>query len=239
MSQGKDAGYARPDILVETAWLAERLQRPETRVVDMGAHEGYLRAHIPGAVHPGPDRSNFLKNPKDPIHVMPPDAFARLMGEWGIGDGTEVVAYDSDGGHTAARLWWVMRYHGNDRCKIVNGGWPKWLAEGRPITMAIPRHPPAVFTPRIVDNVMCTMDRLKRTVAGESAVTILDVRSDGEWDGSVTRGNKRPGRIPGAVHLDWHNFVTNDALMTFKPADELRRLLAAHGIKKDKPTFVY
>jgi thiosulfate/3-mercaptopyruvate sulfurtransferase len=86
--------------------------------------------------------------------------------------------------------------------------------------------------------VLCTLD-YGRTNVGNADVVFLDVRSDGEWDGSNNRGNKRAGRIPGAVHLEWLNFVTADTYQTIKPAHELRAMLEAAGATPDKEIVTY
>ena len=238
MSIGQAQDYAHPELLADTSWLAEHLSDPDLRIVDMGVHEGYLRAHIPGSVHPGPERSNYIKDPADPVHVMPPDAFAELMARLGIGDDTLVVAYDADGGYTAARLWWVLNHYGNTNCKVLNGGWNKWLAEGRPVSMAIPTYPRSAFNPRATKGRLCKLEHAKGHI-GKSDVALIDVRSDGEWDGTETRGNKRSGHMPGAVHLEWHNYVTDDDLKTLKPAHELRALFEKSGVTHEKLAVTY
>ena len=238
MSSKRSDGYAHPELLAETPWLAERLGDPNLRVVDMGSHEGYLRAHIPGAVHPGPERSNYIKDPADPVHVMGPDDFAELMSRLGIGDDTLVVSYDADGGHTAARLWWVLDYYGNGNGKVLNGGWNKWLKEGRPVSMAVPTYPKSAFTPRVTDGRICKLDEMKGFI-GRPDVAPVDVRTDQEWDGTETRGNKRSGHMPGAAHLEWRNYVTDDDLKTLRPAGELRTLFERQGVTPEKTAVTY
>ncbi len=234
-----DAAYANPDLLVETQWLADRLTRRDLRVVDMGPYEAYARAHIPGAVHPGPgDRSHYLKDPENPAFVMPPEAFAALLEGMGIGDYTLVIAYDADGGHTAARLWWVMAYYGHSKCKLLNGGWSKWVLEKRPVSMEAPAYPRATFTPITHERHRCTADGVQDAI-GDAGTVLWDVRTDAEWDGSNDRGNRRAGHIPGAVHMEWRDLVTADAAKTFRPAAEMRQLLWARGITPNKRVVTY
>lgn len=231
-------GYAHSDLLVQTSWLAGHLSDPNVRLVDMGMPDGYLRAHIPGAVHPGPERSHWLKDPADPLHVLKPDTFRELVEGWGIGDGTQVVAYDEDGGHQAARLWSVMRHYGHDTVRILDGGWNKWLAEGRPATQAVPRHDGGSFTPKPRASVFVHVEEMKALV-GQPAAQLLDVRSQGEWEGTVTRGNRRTGHIPGAAHMEWLDSVTGDGIKALRPADEVKRRLGAAGVTADKPIVTY
>ena len=231
-------GYAFPDLLAGTDWLAGHLTDPNVRIVDMGMPDGYLRAHISGAVHPGPERSHWLKDPNDPLHVLPAGLFQALLETWGIGDNTTVVAYDEDGGHQAARLWSVMRHYGNDHCKVLDGGWNQWLVEGRPGIQAIPHYGRATFTPRQCANVFSGVEDVKALV-GKPAGQLLDVRSRGEWNGTVTRGNRRTGHIPGAAHMEWKDAVTDDGLKTFLPAERVRQKLAAAGVTPEKPVVTY
>ena len=235
-------GYARPELLVETDWLAARLDEPQIRIVDCDPVEVYRRAHIQHAI--GIPVHHYIKQPeytsdfrKYPL-VAPPDTMKALMERMGIGDDHLVVTYDSNGCLWSARLWWALHYYGHTNVKVLNGGWKKWFAEGRPVSIDSPRPSAATFTPRPNPDVLCTLDYGRANV-GNAEVVFLDVRSDGEWDGSNNRGNKRAGRIPGAVHLEWLNFVTADAYQTIKPAHELRAMLEAVGATPDKEIVTY
>src|SRR5215216_338403 len=155
------------DTLVSTDWLAGHLDDPDLRVVDirgyvkkrdlgggrqeaeyLGAREEYDEAHVPGAVYV--DWTRDITDPEVPVPVQiaPPRRFAELMSSLGIGDDTHVVVYDHAGGQFATRLWWALTYYGHDRVSVLDGGWRKWTAEGRPTTSAVPGTVPAAFTPR-------------------------------------------------------------------------------------------
>ena len=236
------AEYAHPELLVDTEWLAQHLDDPNVRIVDCDSRDAYRRAHIPGAVHLRhpmlPEPQMYLKDPNSRAHVLPPDDFSAVMGELGIGDDALVVAYDGFGGLYATRLWWTLGFYGHANVKVVNGGWGKWLAEERPITNAESRYPTASFAPASSPEQMATCDYLLGCV-DDPDVVILDVRSDAEWTGDDARGNKRAGHIPGAVHLEWLNFVTRDQVQTFRPADELRAMLDAAGVKPEAEVITY
>ncbi|MBI3328898.1 MAG: hypothetical protein HYZ81_19615, partial [Nitrospinae bacterium] len=135
-------GYARPDLLAETAWLAQHLDAPNLRIVDLRSEEAYRQHHIPGAVHLS---SKALKDPDNQVYVLPGDTLATLMAERGIGTETTVVGYDDEGGLYAARLWWVLDYYGHAKAKVLNGGWNKWVKEKRPVTPDVPTPQPAQF----------------------------------------------------------------------------------------------
>ena len=234
------AEYAHPELLVDTEWLAQHLDDPTVRVVDCDSPAVYSRAHIPGSLnlsHPLlPEPQHYLKDPDDPLHVLPPDKFARVMGELGIGDDTLVVAYDDYKGRYATRLWWALALYGHANVKVLNGGWSEWLAEGRPVTNAAVEYPQATFTPASAPEQLATCDYLLGCVGNPDAV-ILDVRSDEEWTGEDDRDNERSGHIPGAVHLEWEHFV--DERHLFKPADELQAMLAAAGVKPEAEVITH
>ena len=136
--------------LVSTEWLAGHLRDANVKVVDIrgsvvtrpvapgvehatyqGAREEYLAAHIPGAVYI--DWTTDITDPADPVpaQVAPPARFADAMAARGIGDGTRVVAVDHAGGQFATRLWWALRYYGHDDVAVLDGGWNRWVNEGR------------------------------------------------------------------------------------------------------------
>ncbi len=230
-------GYANPGLLVETHWLAQHLSDPDIRIVDCGARDSYTRAHIPGAVCP---RDSWMKDPSDPQRVLVtgPDAFAKEMAGLGVGDDTLVIAYDGLRSNNAARLWWVLNYYGHGNTKVLNGGWNKWLAEGRPVTFKEPKVPAAEFTPTVVDAIVCKVDDLKAKI-GQPGVTIWDVRSPEEYDGRNDRGNQRKGHVPGAVHAEWTAMMSADDLQTFKPAAEMWAVLNSLGITPEAEVVTY
>lgn len=231
--------YAHPELLVETDWLAAHLDRPNLRIVDADYPASYARAHIPGAVgHIG--ENIYLKTENGQTFLMGPEQFAETMAKMGIGDDTLVVAYDSHMSLYAARFWWALNYYGHTNAKVLNGGWHKWLLEGRPATMAVPRVDASAytFTPRVDESVLTSCELLQSAI-GRPDAAIIDVRTDGEWSGTLDRGNKRVGHVPGAVHIEWVNFMTPDDAHVFKPAAELREMLRAQGITPDKNVYTY
>lgn len=228
-------GYARPELLAETEWLQQHLGDPRLRIVDCESHDAYGRAHLPGAV--GLPVHHYLKNANDSVHVIPPDQHAALMGELGIANDTLVVAYDA-GGVTAARFWWVMNYYGHTKVKVLNGGWPKWQSEGRPMTSRTPVVAKTTFVPHVQAPLLCTLEQGKRAV-GDADIILWDVRSDAEWTGENPRGNQRSGHIPGAVHLEWSKLMTEGEVRVFRSAPEMRALLSAAGVTPGKAVVTY
>ena len=230
-----DQGYARPEMLVATEWLAAHLQDANIRIVDCDNRDAYRRAHIPGAItfrgH------HYLKEKEGALSIMGPEQFAETMGALGIGNDTLVIAYDSFSGLYAARFWWALYYYGHTQVKVLNGGWDKWLAEGRVVTMAEPRPPKAAFTLRVQEEFIARWDYVRDSINQPGRV-LLDVRSDGEWTGENARGTKRGGRIPGAIHLEWLNYIDGKT-KEFKPANELRALFEQHGVKPESEIITY
>ena len=238
-------GHQRPDLLVETDWLQEYLEDPQLRIVDMGSIDGYKRSHIPNAI--GLDH-DYFKDPSNRAHVMPPDQFSKAMSSLGIGNEHNVVAYDEWGGLYATRFWWLLRYYGHEKVWVLNGGWTKWMKEGRPWTQVpiteyrpdkfISPHPEAEFVARLEPSFNCTLDRILDNLSNPGFVA-LDVRSDGEYNGTILRNNRRGGRIPGAVQLEWFKTVTEDDLRTIRPPDELREIFKSAGITPEQEIATY
>lgn len=234
VAQAKTEGYARPELLAETDWLAQRLNDSHLRIVDLRSEEAYRQGHIPSAVHLSPKR---LKDPDNEVYVIAPDSFAKLMGDRGISHDVTVVGYDDQGGLFAARLWWVLDYYGHAKAKVLNGGWNKWVKEKRPVTTDVPTPQPAPFAAKTDPNKICLVDQLLADLKRPNVV-IVDARSPAEYSGFDVQA-KRGGHVPGAVNIEWVRNVTNDELRTFKLAAELQKLYAAAGITKDKEIITY
>ncbi len=245
------------DSLVTTDWLQGHLEDPEVRVVDirgyvkktdlgdgrqraeyLPAREEYDEAHVPGAVFV--DWTRDITDPDDPVpaQVAPPDRFAGLMGSLGIGDDTHVVVYDHAGGQFATRLWWALTYYGHDRASVLDGGWNKWTAEDRPTTAEVPNPAPATFTPKTRNGWRKEAEEvLSASRTGEALV--LDARDEGQYTGAVTRGEGRPGHVPGAKHLHADGLFGPDGTFLFD--EELEERLRAAGVPEDReaPVVAY
>lgn len=221
-------------LLVETEWVANHLQSPNVRLVDMRSAEAYERGHLPGAVRmtEGP-----LRDPNDSLDYLPkPEVFAGMMGSAGIGNDTHVVIYDDAGGRSAARLWFVLNAYGHEKVSLVNGCWPKWEAEKRPVTREVPAVTAAKFTPKKVPETVCAAPEL---LARKPGVVVLDTRSEAEFKGErASGGAKKAGRIPNSVHVDWVENVTGP-YQVFKSAAELKKLYESKGVTPDKEVVTY
>ncbi len=232
----RDKGYARPDLLVDTDWVAEHRGDPSVRLVDMGARVGQdpREQRIAGAVSPP---HAYIKGTEDPRFVAGPAEVKAIFEALGIGDDTLVVAYDSALSLNAARLWWVLAYYGHKDFKIMDGGFDKWVAEGRPVV----KNPGKVkagtsFSPRADASVLSTVDTL-RAAAADGDAAIWDTRTVGEYMGEEARGNARSGHVPGARYLEWSEMMADDG--TFRPAHQMRAALASVGITPNKRVHTY
>ncbi|HUF52256.1 MAG TPA: sulfurtransferase [Dehalococcoidia bacterium] len=237
--------YPNPDILAETNWLAEHISEPELLVVDCDEFPAYMRLHIAGAI--GLRTHHYLKEEGDSAsgpgigtHIMDPDRFAQTMSRHGIGNDTQVVAYDNMGGLYASRLWWALDYFGHSKCKVLNGGFRKWFEEGRAVSMEMQRIAKANFeVSGVRDEICASLDDVKAAIDSRDTV-VWDVRSKAEHEGEETRANKRGGHIPGAKHIEWLELQQppiRSGLML--PADEIQARLDAIGVTKDKRVITH
>jgi thiosulfate/3-mercaptopyruvate sulfurtransferase len=229
-------GYVDSSMFVTTEWLADHLDDPSVRIIDTDYPQEYERRHIPGAV--GVEDNYYKTSAEDRTHIEGPEQFAQTMSDLGINNDSTVVAVDSHGGLYSLRLLWSLSYYGFTNGKILDGGIPKWMAEGRPVTTDVPTPPAGNFTPKENRPIIALKEDVLAAIDDPNTV-ILDVRSDGERDGSNKRGGKRGGYVPGSVHLEWLNFHTGGDIPTIKHADELRRMLAEVGVTPDKNVITY
>jgi thiosulfate/3-mercaptopyruvate sulfurtransferase len=242
------------DLLVSTDWLEAHLDDPDLRVVDMrgyvvtrspepgveqaeyrGAREEYLRGHIPGAVYIDWTRDIVDLDDPVPAQVAPPERFAEAMAERGIEDQTHVVAVDHAGGQFATRLWWALSYYGHDSVSVLQGGWNRWVEEGRAVASGPVSPPRAVFTPWVRPELRLTAGQLASRL-GQPDLQLIDARDPGQYTGARRRG-PRGGHIPGALNLPRELFFAKEG--GFHPLDELRRRVDEARIMPDRPTVAY
>lgn len=226
--------YPNAQLLVETDWLHERLEAPGQRVIDLRPPEAYAASHLPGALRLSVDETRTVrdgvKGMLKPAAELEP-IFARL----GIGPDTHVVLYDDRGGLDAARIFWTLEYLGHGKASLLNGGWPKWAREGRPVTTNHPEVPPAAFRGRPDASRLATADQI-RPQLGSHEMAIVDARTPAEFTGEDVRA-ARGGHIPGAANIPWTMDLNEDG--TFKPARALRRMYFSEGVRDYKEVVAY
>ena len=235
--------YAHPEALVGTEWLAAHLGDRRIRIVDSSfklpgitptAREDYDRVHIPGAVFF--DIDDICEPGTSLPHMIPStDLFARKVGALGIGDDDRVVVYDSVGLSSAGRAWWMLRMFGHPDVALLDGGLPKWRAEGRPLGAAVSSPPPRRFTARFDPSLV----RDKRALIDNLATRreqVIDARAAGRFDGTTpeVRPSLRSGHIPHSRNVPYE-LVTDPNTRRLRSADELTRLFRDAGVALDRP----
>ncbi len=221
----------------------ERLHAPDIRVVDAtwflpnqnrDARAEFDANHIPGALFFDIDDIADDRSPL-PHMLPPPEKFASRVKKMGIGDGTRVVAYDTEGLYSAARAWWMFRIMGHDDVAVLNGGLKKWKAEGRPLEEGEPRRrTERHFTPRFHAELVRDAAEVKALI-GSKAAQIVDARAAGRFEGRDPdpRPGLRKGHIPGSRNVPFGSLLNPDG--TLKNPVELQATFAKAGVDPQKP----
>ncbi len=235
--------YVHPEALVTTEWLAAHLADPHVRLLDSSfkqpgvtptARQDYDRGHIPGAVYF--DIDDVAEPGTSLPHMIPSaDRFAEKMAERGIGNDDRVIVYDSNGLSSAGRAWWLLRLFGHDNVALLDGGLPKWKAEGRTLQTAAPAIPARRFAARFRPGLVRDKAAVLTNTASH-AEQLVDARSAGRFDGTAeeTWPGRRRGHIPGSRNLPFDQ-VTDPQTKVLKSADELRRLFDRAGVDLGRP----
>ena len=233
-----------PKTLVSTDWLAAHLKDPDLRILDgtmFMAAEGrsgrteYEAAHIPGARFFDIDDISDARS--ELPHMAPPvEKFMSKLRAMGVGDGHQVVVYDAKGLFSAARVWWLFRLMGQDNIAVLDGGFPKWQAEGR----ALEDMPPIIRDRHMTVRRQNQMVKDVTQVAAAAKLgdyEILDARSAARFRGEAPepRAGLRAGHIPGSKNVPYTDLLNAD--MTMKDADALRAVFAATGMDMTKPVI--
>lgn len=240
---------------VEVEWLASRLDDPRVRVVDARSvphggtvqmppgREQYAAGHIRGAVHL--DYADDLSDPATPYatRVAPPELFAHVMSEHGIGDDSIVVAYDAGTIPFAARIVWMLRYYGHDEAYLLAGGLPAWTAAGHPLSTGAPNiapsntesnaaeTPPAIFTPHINPSLRATRDEVLDIAEARSAAQLVETQRDQTYA-------QRDRDIKGAVRLSGNALLEDARGGRITDAATLERLIRDAGLDPHARTVV-
>lgn len=225
--------------LVSTQWLADRLGEPGLTIVDASWHmpasgrngrEEFLRGHIPGARFLDIDE---VRDSSNPAPHMLPDAhdFAGAMERIGIGSGDRIVVYDNSPIRTAARGWFMLRHFGIRDVAILDGGFQKWTAEGRPVEAGEPPPRTAKFEAAERPDEVVT----KQQILGGIALPLVDARGPGRFEGSEAdpRPGVASGHIPGARNVPFSAIYNGDG--TFRSREELRQVFDAAGADAVQP----
>ena len=225
--------YAHPEVLVNAAWLADRLDDPQVWIVDarMPAERTlYDRAHIPGAVF-----IDMLRDLRGPSRIMSPERFASLMRRLGIGDDTTVVVYDTEGGPWAARLWWALRYHGHAATAMLDGGLRSWVSAGFSLQTEAPVVEAAIFTPEVQPSWRATIDEVRAAI-DDPTVNLVDALPWPDYTGDAP--DYAAGHIPSAVNLPATDML--DAVkLTVRDPGALTRMLRRANLDPARRVITY
>ena len=225
------------DPLVSTAWLGERLGGPDVQVVDATwfmpdegrlGRDAYAGGHIPGAVYF--DIDEIADHTTDLPHMLPsPETFAAASGTLGLRRDATVVVYDGQGVFSAPRVWWTLRTMGFPQVSVLDGGLPKWRAEGRPIETMAPNPATTTLAPALEPSLVRDIDAVRTTLQRGDA-QVVDARSGPRFRGEVPepRAGLRGGHMPGACNVPWNGLINADG--TMKPAPDLRAAFEAAGV---------
>jgi thiosulfate/3-mercaptopyruvate sulfurtransferase len=232
----------KDNVFVSTQWLAERLDAPDVVVVDgswylpvhaRDPHADYAARRIPGALRF--DIDTVKDTASDLPHMLPrPEAFAAAVGAMGIGDGMRIVVYDGLGLFSAPRVRWTFRTFGASDVVILEGGFPKWQAEGRPIEEGPPRSRAArSFTARLDHSAIADAGDVERALAG-GGIQVVDARPADRFRGEAPepRAGVRSGHMPGSLNLPFPAIMQDGQL---KSPDAIAAAFAEAGVDLDKP----
>ncbi len=234
--------YARPEYLVETAWVAEHLNDPNVRIIESDEDPLlYAIGHIPNAAQV--DWFSTLQHPlrRD---FLTKEQFEQVASKLGITNDTTVVFYGDKSNWFACYALWLFQYYGHQNVKIMNGGRTKWEQEGRELVKEVPTFAATTYKAKEADkSIRAFRDDVFKSL--DANKPLVDVRSPKEYSGELTHmpnypqeGATRGGHIPGAVSIPWAQAV-NEADATFKTAEELKALYEGKNIKSDGDIIAY
>jgi thiosulfate/3-mercaptopyruvate sulfurtransferase len=243
MSAGNVKGYAHPEVLVDTAWVADHANDPKVRILE--SDEDILlydQGHIPGAI-----KIDWVGDLNDPVmrDYLNKEQFEELCASRGISNDTTVVFYGDKHNWWATYALWVFKLFGHQDARIMDGGRAKWVAEGRPLTREVPSYPRGSYSAPERDDASIRAFREEvRAHIKANDTALVDVRSPQEFSGERTHmpeypqeGTLRGGHIPTAANIPWAKAVLEDS--TFRPATELRELYGTQNVTPDRDVIAY
>lgn len=236
------AGYAHPEVLVDTNWVADHLNDPKVKIVEVDVDtSAYDTGHVKGAI--GLDwRKDLQARPHRDL--LSKDELEKLLSSRGISADDAVIAYGDNNNWFAAWFVWNLKYYGHKDARLMNGGRKKWQEEGRELSTELPTIKPATYKAgQPVKSIRALRDEIFSEL-GKAGVVLVDVRSPKEYSGELLapenlpqEGAQRGGHIPGAANIPWGQAVREDG--TFKSADELTELYSSKGVTPDKAVIAY
>jgi thiosulfate/3-mercaptopyruvate sulfurtransferase len=234
--------YANPAALVSTDWVAEHLDDPNVRLLEVDVDTAaYERGHIRGAIG-----VNWQSQLGDRIRrdIISPEAWTALLAQAGVTPSTQLVFYGDNNNWFAAFAYWIARMYGHERSALMNGGRKKWELEGRPMSVDAPSMHATSYPSIEPDlSLRAYLPDVLHIVEAPNGGALVDVRSPAEFNGEViappgmAETAQRAGHVPGAQSIPWAQAANEDG--TFKSADELHALYSAKGITSNRDVITY
>jgi thiosulfate/3-mercaptopyruvate sulfurtransferase len=235
--------YADASVLASSAWVEEHLMDPDVRVaeVDYDPVSNYFLGHVPGAA-----LLDWRRDLNDQLSrdLVEKAAFEKVMGDAGLNGKKTLVLYGDFDNCFAAFAFWVCRYYGFQKVKLMDGGRRRWMAQGRPMTKEVPKVSPERFRASPADESIRAYVQDVRDSLYKRGAVLVDVRSPKEFRGELLATLERPsemaqrgGHIPGAVNVPWNLVLEGDG--AFKSADELTKIIASSGVTADSEVITY
>ncbi len=241
MSDISIRGYADPESLVSTQWVANNISNPDIRIVESNEDPlVYSSEHIPGAVE-----IDWSEDLNDPIRrdYLQKEQFEQLMSDKGISNNTTVVLYGDKNNWWACYAFWIFQLFGHTKAKIMDGGRAKWQSENRPLTKEKPVFSKAAYSAPERDDSSLRAFRSQVELHVNDKKPLVDVRSPQEYSGErlhmpdyPNEGALRGGHIPGAANIPWAKAVSEDG--TFKSAKELMSIYGSEANLKAQDNII-
>ncbi|WP_148680999.1 sulfurtransferase [Candidatus Nitrososphaera gargensis] len=244
MSSNNGNGYAHPEVLADTGWLADNLNNPNIRIleVDYDPENAYRQGHIPGAYLVW-----WKRDINDAVRrdIISKQQFESLMSRIGATRDTELILYGDFNGWFAAFAFWVFQYYGHKKVRILDGGRIKWEKEKKRYTKDVPPIQNSRYIAAPADEgIRAYVPDVRRAIERDGETVLVDVRSPKEFSGEITAPPEYPtehaqrgGHIPTAVNIPWAQAIKEDG--TFKDPNDLRALYEAKGVTPDKHVISY
>lgn len=233
--------------LISVSELRSRIDDPGLRLIDCrfdladpcAGRQDYLQGHIPGAVYADLDRDLAAPiSPQSGRHPLPDvTKFTATLARWGVSNVSDVVVYDAASGAVAARAWWLLRWLGHERVRLLDGGYAHWTAAGGSVASGAEKVPAADFVPRAREEIVLTTAELANDIEGIAATGLYDARDTARFRGAIEPIDPVAGHIPGSQSLPYPVSLNEDGSWKSKAA--LRELwLAVLGENTNTPWAV-
>jgi len=236
------AEYAHPEVLVSTQWVADHLNDPKVRLIEVDVDtSAYDQGHLAGAAG-----WNWQTQLQDNVRrdLIDKPTLEKLLSDAGVAADTTVVLYGDNNNWFAAYAFWQLKYYGVKDVRLMNGGRKKWLEEKRPLTTDAPKMTATSYKATGPDETLrARKEDVFAVLEKKKSGALVDVRSVDEFTGKIiappgmSETAQRAGHIPGAANIPWSQAANEDG--TFKSAEQLKALYEGKGVKNGEQTIAY